>query len=454
MRRTSVIGPLILILLGVLLLIGNLSAEFSFLDVLAVQWPWILVAWGVIRLGELFVWSQRPEPLFPQGLRSGEWFLVVLICLAGSALYGGRNFSGNFPFQVNGLRMFGEPHDFSIEEQRVPVNAATRILVENLRGEVIFSGEDIEDVRVTGRESVRALSDEDANKTWSGRKLTIEQQGDLVIVRTNQEGVASDRRLASYLQIRLPKKMQIETRGRDTTYEVNHMDGNMLLAGDEGDARVNGASGEVRIKLNKSDKIQVRDAKGLVEISSSRGDDVDLENIGGPVTIIGSFGGNMVLRGLAKPVRIEDRRLDLRAEAIPGEAVADRGHFQGKGITGPIRISSDSKDIELERFTGPLELTLERGDAEIRNEEKTVSPMTIDVRRGKVLLAIRETDAFAIDGEARKGEVENRTSLSFRVDSSGSGSRIQGGKEGAPKITIRAERLEIEALEAAKPEEN
>lgn len=446
MRRTSLIGPLILIVLGVLLLVSNLSAQFRFLDVLAIQWPWILVGWGVIRLIELVVWSRSPEPIFPQGIRSGEWFLVVLICLFGSGLYGARHFSENFPLHMNGLRMFGEAHDFSVDEQRVPVNGATRLMVENLRGEVIFSGEDIQDVRVTGRESVRALLEEDANKVWNSRKVELERQGDLVIIRTNQEGVATDNRLASYLQIRLPKSMQIETRGRDNKYEVNQVNGNILLASDEGDARVTGAGGDVRVKLNRSNRIQVREAKGLVEIASSRGDDLALENIAGPVTITGSFGGNIELRGLAKPVRIEDRRLDLRAVAVPGEVIADRGNFQGNGITGPIRISSESKDIELDRFTGPLELTLERGDAKIRNEAEGVAPMTIDVRRGKVVLAVRESDAFLLEGEARKGEIENRANLALTMESSSTGSRIRGGKAGAPKITIRAERLEIETL--------
>lgn len=452
MRRTSLIGPLILILLGGLLLASNLSSQFSFVDILAIHWPWILIGWGVIRLGELVVWSRRPEPLFPQGLRGGEWFLVVLICLVGSGLYGGRHFVGNIPFQVNGLRMFGEPHDFSIEEQRAPAATATRVLVENLRGEVILSGEDTQEIRVTGRESVRALSEEDAAKVWSGRKVTIEQQGDLMIVRTNQEAIPSDRRISSYLQIRLPKSMQVETRGRDTTYEVNQVDGNVMLQADEGDARVKSAGGEVRIKLGRSNQIEVRDAKGLVEVNSARGDDLELENIAGNVTVSGSFGGNMVLRGLAKPVRIEDRRLDLRADAIPGEAVADRGNFQGKGLTGPLRISSESKDIELERFTGSLELTLERGDAVIRNAETAVSPMNIDVRRGKVVLGVRPTDAFFLEGEARKGEVENRTDLAFSVESDSRGSRIKGGKQGSPQITVRAERLELEELGSQDPD--
>ncbi len=450
MRRTSVIGPLVLILLGALLLASNLSPQLRFLDILAVQWPWILVGWGVIRLVELVIWSRGSEPLLPQGIRGGEWFLVALISLMGSGLFVVRHFADGFPFRVNGLRMFGEAHDFSLDELRMPVDGATRLMVENLRGEVVFSGEDTQEIRVTGRESVRALSEEDAAKVWRGRKAVMERQGDLVIVRTNQEAVSSDNRLASYLQIRVPRSMQIETRGRNTDYEVNQVDGKMLLAADEGDVQVKDAGGDVRVKFNRGSHIQLRDVKGLVEIAVSRGDDLSLERIAGPVTISGSFGGNIELRGLAQPVSMEGRLLDLRALAIPGEVTADRGRFEGNGITGPLRISSESKDIELERFTGPLELTLERGDAEIRNAGKTVSPMTIDVRRGKVVLAVREGDAFALDGETRKGEIENRTGLAFAVESSESGSRIQGGKAGAPKITIRSERLEIESLDKAE----
>lgn len=454
MRRTSIIGPLILILIGALLLIANLSPQIRILDVLAIQWPWILVGWGVIRLVELAVWSRRPEPLFPHGLRSGEWFLIVLICLMGNGLYAARHFSENFPFRLNGLRMFGETHDFTLDEQHAAVDGATRIMVENFRGEVSFSGEDTQEIRVSGRESVRALSEEEAAKIWSGRKVAVERQGDLVVVRTNQEAVPSTNRLASYLQIRLPKSMRIETRGRDTKYEVNRMEGAVLLAADEGDAEVKDVAGEVRVKFARSNRIELQNVKGLVEIAGGRGDDVSLENISGPVTISGSFGGNMELRHLAKPVRIEDRLLDLRAEAIPGEAVADRGHFQGNGITGPLRIASESKDVELERFTGPLELTLERGDVKIRNAEKAVPPMTINVRRGKVVLAVRQGDAFSLDGEARNGEFENRTSLPFAVEPGVSNSRIQGGKADAPKVTIRAERLELEPFEAEMEERN
>ncbi|MCW5966228.1 MAG: hypothetical protein KIT83_19475, partial [Bryobacterales bacterium] len=196
MKRTSVIGPVILIVIGLLFLWSNLSAGFEVLDLLAQQWPWILVGWGVIRLGELLYWSRQPQPIPPKGLSGGEWFLAIVICVAGSGLYGSREVIGDLsslPFRTQGLRVFGESYDFSIADQAVPTGKTARLLVENLRGEVIVTAEDIEDIRVSGRESLRALSEADAKEAWESRQVTVERQGDLVVVRTNQQGMSSDR---------------------------------------------------------------------------------------------------------------------------------------------------------------------------------------------------------------------------------------------------------------------
>lgn len=448
MRRISLAGPLILILVGVLLLVSNLDTRFRFLDILASYWPWILVIWGAIRLMELAIWSRGPAPLNPKGIRPGEWMLIVLICLAGGGLHEARLFTSGFPFHPAGLKMFGTTHDFNLDEQRVPAEGVSRLFVENLRGEVIVSGEDTNEIRVTGRESIRALTEAEAARVWKERRVSIERQGDRVSVRTNQEGVAADNRLASYLRISIPRSMRMEARGRETGYDVSQVDGNILLAGDRGDVRVKDTDGEVRVQLSRSGRIEVSDAKGIVAISSGRGDNLKLQNLQGPVTAAGSFSGRIEMRDLAKPVRIESGGLDFAAEAIPGMVSADRGRFEGDGLTGPLRISSESKDVKLRQFTGPLELMLMRGDASIEAGGKTASAMAIDVRRGKVELSLPESGAFLLDAETRKGEFENRSKLALTIDSSGPATRVRGGKTDSPRITVRTERLEIEGPHA------
>ncbi len=448
MKRTSIIGPVILIAVGVLILWINLSGGTQVLDLLALHWPWILVGWGVIRLAELFYWSQQQAPMPARGLSGGEWFLVVLICLAGSGLYGSRAVIGdlgNLSLRGPGLRMFGEAYDFAIADQAIATGKTSRVLVENLRGEVIVTADDGEDVRVSGRESLRAVSETDAKTAWEARQVTVEKQGDLVVVRTNQEGMSSDRRARTYLLIKVPRNSALETRGRDLRVEASGLQGRLDIQADEGEATITKSKGSVAVRIPRSREIRLRDVEGDVEVSSARGDNLSLQDIRGPVVVSGAFSGNIDLRRIAGPLRVEDRRLDLRAVAIPGEVAATRGKLTGRNITGPLRIAGESKDILLEEFTEKLELSLVRSDAEIRQGGSKVIPMEIDVQRGKVTLVLPDNAPLRLDGQARRGEVSNRTGRSFTEELAGDQTRLHGGPANAPLVRVKAGRIELES---------
>nr|MCU0229497.1 hypothetical protein [Bryobacterales bacterium] len=310
MKRTSILGPVILITLGALLLWVNLSGGAEVLQLLSVHWPWILVAWGGIRLAELLYWSQQGVALPARGLSGGEWFLAVLICLAGSGLHSSRMVLGdlgNFSLGGPGLRMFGESYDFTVADQAVATGTSARLLVENLRGEVMVTADDVEDVRVSGRESLRAISEDDAKDAWESRRVTVDKQGDLVVVRTNQEGMSSDRRARAYLQIRVPRNCSLETRGRNVSFEVTGLQGAVDLQADEGQASVTDIKGNVTVRLPRSSDVRVRGVQGTVDLSSARGDNLSLREVRGPVTVKGSFSGNIELRQIAGTLRVEDR---------------------------------------------------------------------------------------------------------------------------------------------------
>ncbi|MCW5966810.1 MAG: hypothetical protein KIT83_22410, partial [Bryobacterales bacterium] len=237
----------------------------------------------------------------------------------------------------------------------------------------------------------------------------------------------------------------LETRGRDLRVEANGIKGKVDLQADSGDARLTSVQGGVTVRLARSGEIRVRDAEGPVEINSARGDNLSLEGVRGAVVVNGAFGGNIELRRLAGLVRIEDRRLDLRAVAIPGEVAANRGNVTGRGITGPVRIASESKDVDLEQFTEKLELTLDRSDANVRQQGPKVAPMDINIRRGKVTLVLPPNVPLRLDGRARRGEVANRSGREFTEERDGENSRIHGGPANAPLLTVNAGRIELES---------
>ncbi len=81
--RRSFSGPLLLLGIGALFLWRNLHPEAPVFDILAQYWPFILIAWGVLRLIEGLIWHR-------EGVRGsfsgGEIVLIILICIAGSGI--------------------------------------------------------------------------------------------------------------------------------------------------------------------------------------------------------------------------------------------------------------------------------------------------------------------------------------------------------------------------------
>lgn len=450
MRPTSIVGPLILVAMGVVLLWSNLSNDFSLLDSLTLHWPWILVVWGFVRLCEIALWHRNRKALPIAGVSGGEWFFVVVLCVVGAGLYFSNLVFGDradAPFRLPMAQMFGENYDFSLPEQSMAMKAGGQLLVENLRGEVVITGTDTDQIVLTGTEQIKEINQDKARERWQSRKVTIEENNGVTVIRSNLEGIDSDHEMRSALRIRVPRQTQVRARGRKVDFEVSQVQGNVDLQSDEGNARLVDIQGEARVRMNRSRDLRFQNISGAIEIHSSRGGDLYVENARERVSAIGSFSGDIQLRQLLKPVHIEDRNLDFRTEALTGEVQANRGSLTAHGLRGPTRIASESKDVELDRFQGPLEVILEKRDATIRQTDTTIAPMDLQVRRGKVTLELSPKAKFRMEGRARQGEIRNDMGNRFQVDGRSKESRISGGDAGAPLISVDAERIELTSTE-------
>ena len=63
MRRSSVIAPLLLILIGAAFLVRNVWPEIPIADLVSRYWPFLLIAWGGLRLLEILTWAATSKPL-------------------------------------------------------------------------------------------------------------------------------------------------------------------------------------------------------------------------------------------------------------------------------------------------------------------------------------------------------------------------------------------------------
>ena len=142
MRRRSITGPLILILIGVLFLTRNLWQEAPLFQLISQYWPFILIAWGVLRLIEVLVEASRSKPLPSGGLSGGEVALIILLCIVGSGMYAADRHGVHFPpFGTTSLEVFGEQYDYRTTAQK-PAAGAVHVVFENLRGNVRITGSD------------------------------------------------------------------------------------------------------------------------------------------------------------------------------------------------------------------------------------------------------------------------------------------------------------------------
>jgi DUF4097 and DUF4098 domain-containing protein YvlB len=449
MRRRSITGPLMLLLIGGLFLWRNLHPETPVFDLFAQYWPFLLIAWGVLRLIEVLVARDRRYPVFT----GGEIVLIVFACLIGSGMWEGRRHG--IHFNTGGLEMFGESYEYTVSTQ-APAAGMTRVTFENPRGSVRVTGGDGADVVVNGRKVVRSWSRNDADKANGNTPVEIVPQGDRLLVRTNQDRAPDNQRISDDLEVTVPRGMTVEARGRSGDFEVSDIKGDVELVTDRADVRLARIGGNARLEVGRSEVVRAIDVQGKVELQG-RGSDVELENIQGQVTISGAYGGTLDFKNLAKPLVYEGTRdTQLHAQAIPGRISMDLSEVTGSGITGPIRLTTNSRDVKLEKFTNGLEVDTVRGDVQLQPS----SPMSaIEARSGsgRIELVLPDKASFDLLATAERGEAINDYGDTIQRETEGRTNTLKGRVGDGPQIRLTATRGSVsvrkEGAESSLPPE-
>lgn len=439
MRPRSLIGPLLLIALGVLLLMNTLRPELPLLETLARYWPFLLIGWGLLRLVEISVWRLRGLPLPASGISGGEWTVIVLVCLIGSGLYAlnrHRPWERMGVFASRRVELFGHNYDFVIPEQRQPAPKAPRVLVENLRGDVRVIGTDVAEIRVSGRKSIRALQESDAAQADRQTPLEITVAGDRITVRTNQDRITGDYRLRGDLEISLPRGAALEARGREGDFEISDLDGDVELASDNAGVRLHRIGGKVRLNLRRSDLVRAVDIKGGLEVIGGRGRDLEIENVAGGVTIEGYYSGDLRFSNLPKPLRLENAQTTLRVEKVPGHIQMDLGELSAARLEGPIRFTTTRpRDVELDGFTGGADIAVESGDITLR-PGVPIGPIQARTRAGNITLVAPESAAFQLEARTDRGSVSNQFGPMLREQTEARGASLSGSTGQGPLISL------------------
>ncbi len=455
MRRGSVIGPLILIGLGLLFLFRNLWPDIPLVDMISRFWPFLLIAWGGIRLIEILFWSITEKPLPRNGVSGGEWALIFVICIVGATMYTAHNAPSWFPTGRAWRRVvvnMGESYDYTLAPVEKPCAKNCRIVIESFRGNAKISGTADTTVKASGQETVRSFQQSDADSANKQTPLELIQDGDQIIVRTNQDKVSDRVQPNADLELSVPAGSSIEAHGRYGDFDVQGINGNVNINSDNAGVRLENLGGNVLVDTRASDTIRAVDVKGSVELKG-RGDDVELQNIGGLVTVNGTYVGEIQLTNLAQPLRWEDPLNSMEFEKLPGQVRVSRGEFTGNNVVGPIRLNARSSDVQLSDFTQSLDLTLDRGDIELK-PGKNLPKMEVHTRSGDIELALLPGSKFDLRASTDHGDASNDYGDPLREDSSGHGATITGNTGAGPQLRLETGRGSITVRKASAEETN
>lgn len=439
MKGRSIVGPFVLIALGALFLLNNIRPELNLFSLFAKYWPFLLIGLGVLRLLEVLAYAAGSKPLPMRGLSGGEIFVLVLVCIVGSMFFQVHRPWGPFRVGRHTMDIFGESFDYPASQHKA-IGDKSRILFDNVRGNVRVNGGDAAEINITGHKTIRAYNKGDADTVNEQSPLEVLVQGDRVIVRTNQDRVSEDHKVSNDLEVTVPRGASIEGRGRYGDFDITDISGAVQIASDNAGVRLNKIGGNAKVDVKRSDIVRVVDVKGMVEVLG-HGGDLELENIDGPVTVSGAFAGNLEFKNFSKPFHFESRNTDFRVERLPGRISMDLAALTGINLVGPITLTSKSKDIKLEEFTQSVNLDLERGDIELRPHNAPLAKVEGRIRNvGTIDLALPAQGKFELSVSTDKGEVRNEYNSAVSVGTEGRSQTMRISEGGGPSIQLSTAR--------------
>jgi hypothetical protein len=406
-RHRSFAGPLVLIIMGIVFLLGNLHM-LSWEQIrhwFAHYWPVLLILWGVIKLIE-HLQAQR-DGTRASGIGAGGILLIVMIVVFGlTATQLDRvNWSG-LRDEINMddddfNNIFGDSYSYSDHlEQPFPANASLKVIDNH--GAVSIHPSDDEKITVVVRKRVGADNQNDADKYNSQTKPTITTIGGLVTVDAKVEA-AGNHPVETDLDISVPRKAQVTIISRRGDVNVTGRDGGVEISAQHSDTSVEEVTGNVKVSQEKG-SLKAEQINGDVHVDG-RLNEVTVADVKGSLQLDGEFQESIKLERIAKTVTFKSSRTDMEFSHIDGSLDLDSDELHADELTGPLHLNTRSKNIRLDGVSGDVRLQDDNGSVELAM--RTLGNIQIDNRNGDVQLSVPDKAGFRLDARARDGEIQS-----------------------------------------------
>lgn len=442
-RRSSVVGPLLLIAVGVIFLLVQLGrlSSIAVWDWYARWWPSILLLAGILLLAE-WAWDQYRlrDPNRPQYRRSiggGVFFLLLLVAISG--LVGGevhrhlgddRLWSGLRLGPDNIDEFLGDKHE-SDQTLDLALPAGASLEVNNPRGDVTVSGtSDDGRIHVAVHKQVYSRSDSEADSRAQQLQPRTSTAGSrLTLSLPRVEGGRAD------LVITLPAAVSSTVVADRGDIHIASIKAPVNATANHGDVELSAISGAATAHVNSGGtSVSAHSLSSGLSVEG-HAQDVTLSDITGPVNISGEFFGTTHLQHLNGPVHFHTSRTDFQLARLDGEVeISPHMELTADQLLGPVVLTTSNRNVRLERIQGDASVTNRNGGVDLTMAPQ-LGTLSVQNRNGSVNTTLPEHASFSVQASTTDGDIHTDFQLTPQV--SGDHRELHGSVgSGGPSINI------------------
>jgi len=417
MRRGSILGPLILIALGVFFLLASLhriNAAFAW-SWFGHAWPLILVFAGVVLLAEWAVdeWTLRNHPdALPvrRGIGGGVGLLLVLLILAGLVASGTNNINWNWlRSQINTNNdddlnhWFGEEHQTD-ESQVIDMPKGAGLTIENPYGDVVISGVSSDGkVHLTMHKTVYVNGAPDS---------AFKQLEPLIVPGSTNVDIHMPQMDSGHatMTVTVPALSTLFVKVGRGDVHVSNLAGAVSVIADRGDVEMDGittqdgVTGQVVVHMKQGD-FTAHEIHGAVVVNGKL-QNATIAEVTGAVTLEGEFGTDVNVEHVRGEFQYDSPRTRFEVQRINGNVELGGEGVTGADIVGPVVLSTRSRNVEFQRVSGPVSVKDSNGNVEL----STLQPLAnieITTTQGSIDVTVPTHSVFGLDAETQGGEVDH-----------------------------------------------
>ena len=420
MRRGSVLGPLLLIAVGVLFLLVETSRLnlSRFWEWYGHWWPMLLVAAGIVLLAEWTfdqVHLRDPErPPYRRSVGFGVIIMLFFLVLAGVIGHhitaGERWDNGGWHFDQENLdEFFGDKHE-SDQTLDIAFPAGGSLAVVNPRGDVTIDGtSDDGRIHIAEHKQVYARSDPDADSKARQLSPAVAREGTAVSINiAAMDGASAD------LVLTVPAAAAIQVNANRGDIHVASIKAPVAVTANHGDIELSAITGPATAHINSGGSSISAHSMGSGIAIEGHASDVTLSEIAGAVSITGEFFGTTHLEHINGSVHLHTSRTDLQIARLDGEveSVPNEDLMVDQAV-GPFALTTSNRNIRLDRIAGDVAVTDRNGTIEL-TAAPPLGAITLEDRNGSVKLILPEHAGFSVQANTSNGNIDTDFPLSIQ----------------------------------------